>query len=88
VPSFIDFSPILPRVAAPSFDTELVMGFNHHFKTKKHHLKDKTILTDDPDDEGVSGKCRQRQNGVNDGQEDNGGHGVFSEVDFRVFRRR
>ena len=38
------------------------------------------LLTDDPDDEGVSWECRQRQDGVDDGQEDDRGHGVLTKV--------
>ena len=42
-------------------------------------------LTDDPDDERISGEGGQREDGVHDGQEDDGRHGVLPEVHLGAF---
>ena len=42
-------------------------------------------LTDDPDDERVSGEGGEREDGVHDGQEDDGRHGVLPEVHLGAF---
>ena len=44
------------------------------------HVLFERVLTDDPDDEGVAGEGGQRQDGVDDGQEDDGEDRVLAEV--------
>jgi len=44
------------------------------------YLWHERVLTDDPDDKGVAGEGGERQDGVDDGQEDDGEDRVLAEV--------